>query len=197
MAAASCGPALFPKSSMAVFMASVLLPAFLRLSCISWRAWSMVFPSFVAFFRAVFMPVTTAEVSIPFLLKLAINPAAELRLKPISCNCTLLVVRDVARSSTLTPVFCPAFVNISMRSIASPAESPQAAVALCTLSIDVETSVSLIWANFIKSAESCCRSSPVTSKRVATSPTAAAAWSNVVPARSVDVASSVTISRRS
>ena len=85
-AAAIAGPALFPKSSMAAWAASVSEPAPTIFFWISPRASPSGLPSLVAFCNAFFIPVMTAELSTPDFCRFARKPVAVLNPKPISCR---------------------------------------------------------------------------------------------------------------
>ena len=82
--------------------------------------------------------------------------------------------------STETPVLCDAAVSVSRNALVSSADRPKAVIADCTLSIEDDTDVPFICANFIKSPESFSSCSPVTSNLVFTSATASAASSKDV-----------------
>ena len=174
-AAAIAGPALAPKSSIAACAASVSVDAFDICSCRSARASDIETPSFVAFCSAFLRPVMTAELSTPLFSRFARKPVAVLIPKPISCRAVEFVSNDCDSLSRGTPVSCPALLRMSRTSAALSVSTPNAAIAACTLSIELDTSVPFSSANLMNWADRSSSSCPVSPKRVLTSPIAAPA----------------------
>ena len=183
-------PAFEPNSSVASCAASVSLAAPLRLSCISCSASFIGLPSLVAFFKAFFRPARTVCESAPDLSSSARNITESSSPNPISCNAVAFFFKVSASFSSGTPVFCPAAVNRSSTSGVFSTSVLNAAIADWIVSMELLTSVSFMSANSKNRLESSSSSSPVTPKRVLTSPTAVPTSSNVT---GIDVAISRTV----
>ena len=139
---------------------------------------------------AVLRPIMADEVSRPDISTMPMKPAACWAVSPISFSWMALEERAPARVSMSMPVACPVAFKASRRESASEASIPKAFMTDDTLSMDVETSVLLSWANFMNFAERSSSACPVNPKRVLTSPTAAPAVSKSV---GISVARSLTI----
>ena len=148
-AAAIAGPAFAPKSSMAACAASVSVDAFSICVCRLASASDIDTPSLVAFCRAFLRPVITAELSTPLFSRLARNPTDVLMPNPISCSAVLFESRDCVNLSSGTPVSCPALFRMSSTSPALSVSTPNAAMAACTESIELDTSVPFRSANLM------------------------------------------------
>ena len=135
----------------------------------------MEMPSFDAFCSAFRRPPIAVEESTPFFSRFASHIVASETEKPISSKTVLLSATTVARLVAFAPVSCAALVSVSRNAPASSADMPHAAMAFWTVSTDVVTSELLRFANLTNFVERSSSSSPVTPKRVETSPTAAAA----------------------
>ena len=100
------------------------------------------------------------------------NSVAWKMFRPISSKAAAFDTSPEASASTDTPVRCPVAFIASSSLPAFSAPSPKAARAFCVLSTALVTSVSLRLANWMNCVLSASSSSPVTPKRVFTSPIA-------------------------
>ena len=174
-AVAIAGPALAPKISLAAFMASVSLLAPTMDVWISSMTSGSAFPCLAPLTIALLRPLRALLLSIPETSSCPRKVAAWLAVSPMACSCGALVTSDWASVSMLIPVSCPTLLSRSSMPPASDAGTPKASMAFWTWSMELETSVSFSWANFINFPDSFSSSSPVTPNRVLTSPTAAPA----------------------
>ena len=118
------------------------------------------------------------------------KPAACCALRPIAFSCTAFVERAPAKVPISIPVDCPVAFNSSSTSPALLASIPKAFSTDDTSSTEVETSVLFSAANLMNCPDNFFRASPVSPKRVFTSPTAEPAVSKSV---GISVASSFTM----
>ena len=177
---AIAGPADFPNKSIAIFVASVSDPAPFMDFSTSERALLVGLPSLAAFVIAFFRPditvlTSTPDFSTPASISM-ISPAES----PISSKAAEFATMLSVSVPTSIPEACAALFSASSRSSASSTSRFSAAIAFCTPSIEEDTSLSFSCANLINFADSFSSFSPVTPKRVFTSPTAFAASPKLV-----------------
>ena len=137
-------------------------------------------PSFVAFFNALRRPCITVSLFAPDFSSCAMNMVDLSMSRPSCCRAVPFWIRPFCNVSTLTPVFCAARVIASRSAGALFADFPKADRAFCVKSIEVLTSVLLIFANLTNCPARFSSVSPVTPNRVFTSPIAVPAVSKSV-----------------
>ena len=124
------------------------------------------------FCMAFFRPASMVDVSIPFFSQFARRSTDWSNDRPMSSRAVLFCMSCWESVSTDTPLSCPALVSMSSMSPAFSVSTPHAAIMDCTLSIEVETSVSFSSANLMNLTDRSSRASPVRPNRVLTSPIA-------------------------
>ena len=177
IACAISGAPLAPNSSVAICIASVSVVAFLMLSICSPNTSSKDLPSDAASFCAFFSAAMAVDVSTP----LASNCASRFILSgsdsPISLKMAPFLSSAAYNVSIDMPVSCPAFVIRPNTDWVSSTSRPNFVMIASTWSIELFRSVPLISENSMNCCDRSPSASPVSPKRVLTSPTAIPAFS--------------------